>query len=262
MALAALRGAPEPPVVQAYTAQILSDTVNESNGPISPLYAPGGDLSPLYGHCSPATIELLSDMQDLTQIYLARFRHAGRATPGSISQVLVYDEQLKQILGRLQTRPSTEDDILPDWKYESCRLVALIYASSIVQGISFTDAANAAYLPPASADPTFPRTTMLGALHAAVLRSDTYNNWGNMHGVFLWVCIVGGGAIWPCTRNIPLEQQIMVSPEQIWMRKCFALFTMKAVLSVSWDQAPATIFALRTMLQVRQLMDMSANMQR
>jgi hypothetical protein len=95
-------------------------------------------------------------------------------------------------------------------------------------------------------------------LHAAVMQTDISACWGDMRGTFLWICLVGGAAAWPLSRMVSIEHE-SPTPTQAWIRKFFALYAIKAIVSVPFDNAGSTIQALRTMLQVRHWVDLNNN---
>ncbi|KAF1937620.1 hypothetical protein EJ02DRAFT_469556 [Clathrospora elynae] len=216
--------------------------------PISPLSAPIEDMSRLYGHCSTRTMELTGDMQRCTSIFLARWSHTGTAESTLSGQLATCDAQLQQTYIRLLSLPSTEDDLSPNWIYESCRLAALIYCRSIIHGAAFAD--SAATMHARNAGPNTESSTLLAALYEALNKTDTQGCWGTpLRGIFLWVCLVGSAASWSSAR--PSNDDEETSQASAWMRKCFALYAVRAAVSVPFELADATIHALRTMLQVR-----------
>jgi len=244
-----IRGTPEPLVLREVAATPIPSTFSDSTGLVSPLHAPNGDFSSIYGVCSATTLELLSDMHHLTQTYLARWRFVSDLDPASNAQVASCDAQLQETYARLLRRSPAENDTMPDWVYESCRLTALIYCRSIVHGTSLADSAQTIH-----AQNT--RITLLSALHAAMMQTDSRNCWGDMRGVFLWVCLVGGAASWPPSRRPSVELGGELSPAQAWARKCFALHALRTAVSVPFDQAGTMVEGLRTMLQVRHWLDL------
>jgi hypothetical protein len=248
-----LRGTNEPLVLHEMMPSILSEHV----GPVSPLHAPHGDLSTIYGVCSASTLEIISDMHHLTQIYLARWSFVSDLDPAIHSQVTSCDAQIQQIHVHLMSRQSIANAPIPDWVYETCRLTALIYCRSIAQNMSLAD--SGAIIHTRDTDTHHSSTTLLSTLHAAMMQTDTRSCWGDLRGVFLWVCLVGGAASWPSSRYSSAEFAEMTTPAQAWARKCFALYALKTTVSVPFDQAGTMIQALRTMLQVRHWLDLNSS---
>jgi hypothetical protein len=193
-------------------------------------------------------------MYNLTQTYLLRWDCVSDLDPGANAQVLSCDAQLRQIYTRLLHFPSTENDHTPDWVYESCRIAALLYSRSIVEGTSLANSARSIHV--VNTGQELRSTTLLSALHAAIMQTDTHSCWNNLRGVFMWVCFVGGAASWASMRYSAAEQA-ETSRASAWMRKCFALYAVKAAVSVPFDRAGATIQALHTVLQVWHWMSLS-----
>lgn len=222
--------------------------------PVSPLYTPHGDLSILYGTCTDSTYDILSDMHELTRTFMLRWNYVSDVyPPQSSTELASYDAHMQQIYRRLLLRPSTDDDITPDWVYESCRLAALIYCRSIVQGVPLSDAANVMHAGSSSIDMS--GTTIITALHNALDNTDKQGNWGAMCGVFLWICLVGGAASWPSTAPLYGERDENQAGTA-WVRKCFALFAVKSALRCGFEHAGAVVEAQRTMLQVQNLISL------
>lgn len=239
-----LRGTPEP--------QLLEDVTNNTHHPslaelVAPQHSPHANLS-LSGVCSTPTLEILADIHHLSQIYLARWTYVGDPSPASDAQVAAIDLQIQQIHARFLSRSPTEEDIMPDWVYETCRLTSLIVCRSIAHGMSLADAAGVIYT--RGTGPHQTSTTLLSALHAAMMQSHKHSCWGEMRATFLWVCLVGGAASWPASRE-------EISPAQAWVRKCFSLYALKAAVSVPFSQAGTVIQALRWFLQIRHWTDMN-----
>lgn len=235
-----LRGQSEPDFIP------LSTALPASQGPVSPLFAPHGDLSQIYGRCSVGTFEIIRDMHALTFSFLGEYSFGSRMQLGVTS----HSAQAQQIYSRLLRFPSTEDDLTPDWVYESCRLAALIYCRSIVHGATLAESASVMHA--RSSGLSLEPTTLLTALHDALARTDTRGCWGNeLRGMFLWVCLVGGAASWRPTTFVTTIEGDAVPPASAWARKCFALYAVRASVAVPFEHAGAVTQALRTMLQVR-----------
>ncbi len=239
LCFANLRGQPEPALLQSTSPSRLSPPpFSGDSSPVSPLFVPYNNMSQIFRSCSPATFDILRDMHVVTQTFLARWKYASDRQPTSHGQVAICDAQLQQIYSQLLAQPPTEPGHSADWIYESCRLAALIYCGSIVQGTTLADS-----------------TTLVLALHEAFMKTDTRACWGSdLNGVFQWVCLVGGAASWSPSAN-------EVLPALAWAKKCFGLNAIRACLSVGFDQADTTIQALRTMLKVRHWMALNARPQ-
>ncbi|KAL5423997.1 hypothetical protein PMIN04_003455 [Paraphaeosphaeria minitans] len=236
-----LRGRPEPAMLQGFTPEPLNRSVG-SHRPISPLYAPEGNLSALYGRCSVDTFEIIRDMHQLTRTFVNRWRYPE-------SEDAVAESRLVQIYTRILYRPSTEDDVSDDWIYESCRIAALIYCRSIVQGMPLAQSANVMH---ARSSGLGTGTTLISALHRAVDQTDRVGQWGDMSGVLLWVYLVGGAASWPSFQPLHVELPEDQS-STAWTRKWFALHAVRTSLSINFDHADAIVESQRTMLQVQHM---------
>jgi hypothetical protein len=254
-----LRGTAEPPILQDSALAMFTSALAGGSSFGSPLYAPHGDLSGIYHVCSTTTLDLLSHMHTLTQTYLARSCYVSDLDPASDTHIVACDTKLQDMYSRILHCPTSENDINSDWIYESCRVAALIFCRSIIHGTSLSNSAKSVY--PRSRAHESTDTTLLEALHAAVMRTDISACWGDMRGTFLWVCLVGGAAAWPLSRMVSIEHE-SPTPAQAWIRKFFAPYAIKAVVSVPFENAGSTIQALRTMLQVRHWVDLNNNARR
>jgi hypothetical protein len=222
---------------------------SDDGSPISPLSAPHEDMTRLAGVCSKGTSDIIRDMQRCTSIFLARSNLVGAAPIISSGKLAAYDAQLQAIYGRILSLPSSEDDVVLDWTYESCRFAALIYCRSIIHGATFADSAN---IMPARFS-SLGGTTLLSSLHDALARTDTQNCWGrDLFGVFLWVTLIGSAASWDTPSSPYGGLNEKKSHSLAWMRKCFTLYAVRAAVSVPFEHADATIHGLRTMLDIRQ----------
>jgi hypothetical protein len=217
--------------------------------PISPLFAPQGDLSTLFSRCSNDTYRILCDMHELTRTFIHRWNYPNDAYAQSASHLASYDHHMQQIYTRLLLCQRTDVHGAPDWVYESCRLAALIYCRSIVQGVPFSDSANIVHAPSSSV--AFSGVTWIRALHEALVNTDHKGDWGEMHGVFMWICLVGGAASWPPRSQYETHDEDHTITA--WSKKWFALFAVKSSLAGGFDHALATTEAQRTMLHVQEL---------
>ena len=214
-------------MLQGFVPSRQPSALLDSTLPVSPLFSPHGSLSSLYASCTEGTYQVLSDMQDLTQTFLTRWNYVtGIYKQQSPANLAGYDAHMQQIYARLMVRPSTEDDMNPDWTYEACRLAALIYCRSIVQGMPLSDSANQMHDRSSGVEVT----TILTALHSAVDRTDKIRYWGDLRGVFQWICLVGGAASWPSSvASSPYEERDENQAKSAWVRKCFALWAVKSL---------------------------------
>jgi len=252
-----LRGQAEPDMLHGFAPSRRQSITYARSPPISPLYPLHEDISGIYGSCSDATYAILHDMHELTKTFLTRWNYVGGLyPPSSDAELAAYDVSMTQIYTRLLYRPSSQNDVTPDWYYESCRLAALIYCRSIVQGMPLADSANVMN------NETSPGTngakiTIKQALHNALDSTDKRNHWGNvnMSGVFLWVCLVGGAGSWPSTRSVYGERDEDQAPEA-WIKKCFSLYAVQCAIAEASEHASAVVESQRTMLQVQSLINL------
>lgn len=194
-------------------------------------------------------------MQDLTRTFVLRWNYVSDGFSSQTSTDLAsYDAHMQQIYTRLLLRPSTDDDISPDWVYESCRLAALIYCRSIVQGVPLSDSANIMHARSSSLDMS--GTTVLVALHNALENTEKSSFWGDLHGVLLWICLVGGAASWPSVAQPVFGELDDTHSGSAWVRKWFALWAVKSSVGCGLDQANAVVEAQRTMLQIQNLINL------
>jgi hypothetical protein len=249
-----LRGHTEPGILHGYSPNRRQSAFMARPPPISPLFAPHGDLSALYGTCAADTYDILCDMYDLTHTFILRWDYVSDAYAQSSSQLASYDAHMQQIYTRLLLRPPTDTQGTPDWVYESCRLTALIYCRSIVQGIPLADSANVMHVPRTGM--ALSGTTMIMALHDALEHTNKTNNWGDLYGVFLWICLVGGAASWHSIVPPVYGQHDEAQTAAAWRRKSFSLFAVKTSLACGCQESGATIEAQRRMLRAQSLISL------
>jgi hypothetical protein len=230
------------------TPRMSSDAWVGSNSPISPLLASRAHMPLAYRNCFIATTkEIIQKMQRCTHIFLARWTHKGDPHMISSGQLATCDAELQSIYSDLLLLPSTDDSSTPDWVYESCRIAALIYCRSIVHGATLADSANIMHA--SISGSSSGSVTLLAALHSALGKTELQTCWGfDLSGAFLWVALVGAAA----SRSPPRSSSDEALQASAWRRKCFALYAVRAAVSVPFECADATIYALRTMLQVRE----------
>jgi len=237
-----LRGTPEPTTLLEVDRPFTHTDVPGLADLVSPLHAPH-----IYDVPSSPAVDILSDIHRLSQTFLARCTFVGEPCPASDAHVASLDFEMQQIHARLLSRPPTREDLMPDWMYETCRLAALIVCRSIAEGTSLADSATVICTRGNGVHQT--STTLLTALHTAMMRTDRHACWGDQRAPFLWVCLVGGAASWPSSRE-------EISPAQAWERKCFSLYALKAAVCVPFSQTETVIQGLRWFLQIRHWTDL------
>ena len=253
-----LRGHQELPMLHGFVPGRRQSPLVNHHLPISPLYAPHGIIEGLQGRCSEGTYGILRDMYELTRTFIARWQCVGNVfSPAASPQLASWDAYLQQIYSRLLYCPPADGDVAPDWIYESCRLAALIYCRSIVQGVPFSVSANVIR---AHAGHTRPGITYLSALHSALDNTNKKGYWGDLYGVFMWVCLVGGAASWPSNATTLYDEEDQQQRATAWTRKCFALDSVKASLAHNFEHAGALVESQRTMLQVQNFINVKRSM--
>ena len=236
MTLAMLKRLPGPPI--SLPPRLTPHSTQESSSYISPLYSPHGNLDHIRASCSAQTFEILNDMYALTQAFLHR---------NDSIDTMTSSHYCRQIYERLLHPSSAQNSSTPDWIHRSVRLAALIYTDAILHRTTFAVFTKRAY-----EDTTTSNTTLLCTLLHSMEHTDTNNCWGNMRGVFLWVCLMGGAASWATGEAQDLQQ---ASPSTTWARKCFSLWAIKAVVSTGFEHAEGMLEALRTGLRVKSLLE-------
>jgi hypothetical protein len=212
-------------------------------------------MSGIYGSCSEETYSIIYDMHELTQVFLARWNYVGGVYPPSSSaEVASFDLNMQQIYTRLLLRPSSTDPLSTDWVYESCRLTALIYCRSIVQGVSLAESADVMHAPHSGAGNS--GITVIQALHSALDNTDKRGHWGDLAGVFLWVCLVGGAGSWSSEQSVYGERDDGQQPSA-WIKKTFSLYAVKSAMAIGAEHAGPVVEAQRTMLRVQDLINLN-----
>lgn len=201
---------------------------------ISPLYAPHGDFATLSTNCSAQTLEIINDMYTLTQVSIHQSHH---------NSTFNLTRRHHQIHERLLRSPSMQSS---DYMHESIRLASLIYSHAILHRTTFASSANTLHQ-----DPAMGNTTLIFTLLTAVEHTDVANCWGDMRGVFLWVCLIGGAASWGSSD----PGAATVWPAMARARKCFSLWAIRAVMGVGFEFADGMMEGLRAGLRVRNLLD-------
>lgn len=188
--------------------------------------------------CSVQTLEIIKAMHELTNTFA--YNHDDQIP-------LISSSYHYALYERLALKPSPQPDQPPGWVFESVRLAALIYTHAIIYRTSFATAANTP-----SQSSSLGTTTLLRAMLNAVDHTDPINCWGNMRGVFLWVCLIGGAASWD---TAPETESTVSAPPLAWVRKCFSLWAVRAVVSAGVEHADGLLEALRRGIGVRDLVD-------
>ena len=226
-----------PELATPYASNLIPPNAREPYSYLSPLYAPLGNFAQLHTSCSIQTLEAINTMYELTQAFIHQKDIHNTFSP-TRHHLQTYEHLLHS--------PPMQSSPKPDWVHESVRLTALIYTHAILNHTIFANSANTIY-----PDSTMGNTTLLCSLLNAVKQTDTTNCWGDMRGVFLWVCLIGGAASWGLSEPKGTQH---IPPPTAWAQKCFSLWAIKAVVSVGFKHADGMMETLKTGLRVRSLL--------
>jgi hypothetical protein len=244
--------------------------------PESPLFCPRDEFFTIAKdpNCSEFTYDLLCDMRDLTDLFIAHNRSLNTVleveTDDDIDHVgpsiLDYDVQVAEIRARLASLPSAYTPGLPvtnDWIYESCRIASIIYASAIIMRVPFSVAAepgrsvilaDAASLPNAVAGSPLMATRLTEALYEVIEKSNVGNVWGDMAGVLYWVTTVGAAAArTPTSINMSQTPHTRSEAYATWVRRCLIMFGTRTMILLIFQHPAAVIMAQKKLLKVQQL---------
>ena len=248
---------------------------SEAALPESPLYCPRHTFLTVSddSQCSRSTLELLSDMRDLTNIFITH--NTAFNTIHDIDAVDIahlkspnyaYEATVHAIRARLALLPSAHTSgvaVSGDWVYEACRIAALIYTTAIVMGVPFSLAADPEYVdcfgtPMSSAswdsDERLPKPHLTKALYKALQRADTRSVWKNMSGVLYWVSAVGAAAARiPSTMNMTQQDRLGPDAYSVWVRRCLIMTATRTMIVLVFEHPTAIIAAQKTLLKVQKL---------
>lgn len=249
--------------------------------PESPLFCPREQFFTLARdpNCSAVTYDLLCDMRDLTDLFIAHHDSAGAVydfesglyTPSSPSPRR-YHAKVQEIRTRLASLPSANTPGLPtsnDWVYEACRIASIIYVTAIKMRVPLSVAAASGpslvlenERPPirsahGSGDESDSQSQSLVKLLYEVLeRSNTEEIWGDMAGVLYWVSLIGAAA----SRNA-VSLNMSMEPTRpreeaysTWVRRCFIMFATRAMIILIFQHPLPIILTQRKMLKVQELL--------
>jgi hypothetical protein len=233
--------------------------------PESPLFCPNIDFQTIISdeHCSSSTYELLRDMRNLTDIFIA---DGAELVPLDGELSMNYDLKALDIRDRLASLPSAHMPGLPttkDWVYETCRIAALIYTAAIFQGVPFSVAADSIYDSTFFESDSHASTTaedylfaprLPEALYEALIRTDTTSIWNNMSGVLYWVCAVGAAAArTSATVNMSQKTGFRDEAYAVWVRRCLIMASTRTmIVSIFLNPTPLLI-AQKRLLKVQEL---------
>ncbi|KAF9701642.1 hypothetical protein EKO04_000046 [Ascochyta lentis] len=242
--------------------------------PESPLFCPRDNYFTIAddSHCSQSALELLSDMRDLTNLFVEH--NAALNTTYDIDTMDVaslrplsddYEAQILEIRMRLASRPSAHTPgllVTDDWIYEACRIAALIYTSAIVRGVPFSIAADfdcvdladtPMYSSRRDSCGRLRKTYLTEALYETLQRTDINNLWKNMSGVLYWVSAVGAAAARiPSTVNMSQQGRLGADAYSMWVRRCLVMTATRTMIVLVFEHPTAIITAQKTLLKVQE----------
>lgn len=175
----------------------LSFTPQEpSRTPQSPLCFPAAGFGINFdpSQCPPRTLSLLHKVCDLTscardivslrqsELYDPAFQFHQNAT----QKLLDVEGQVGELLATIRTFADLTDSD-DDPIYESCRIAAVIYATSITHKVSLMESAECL-------NRRSDQQVSVSKLVEMLQRTNLVDCWDNMIGVLLWATLVGGAA--------------------------------------------------------------------
>jgi hypothetical protein len=260
------------PVFQEFTPLEIVLTHPATFLPESPLYCPRSDFEALVddAQCSPYTYKLLSDMRDLTDLFLTHNLHEDIDIQdlGRLETPLFnYDIKVSEIRARLANLPSAYTPGLPtssDWVYEACRLAAMIYTAAIIMRVPFSVAADPCcnrllFDTDAPKNLTSAGRTPLAELLYEVLKlTDMANVWNDMGGVLYWVSAVGAAAArTPATLDMSQLPRSRDEAYSVWVRRCHIMTSARTMIVLVFQHPRPIIMAQKKLLKVQELIGAS-----
>lgn len=244
--------------------------------PESPLFAPQKELFYVIKDpgCSEFTYDLLCDMRDLTDLFIAHSSDLETVLDvdeeASVSPtepyLLDYDAKICEMRAKLASLPSAYTPGLPttnDWIYEACRIAAIIYASAIIMRVPFSVAAEAGRNPilldsASLMDPLdgarLLSTRLTEALYEAMEKTNNGSVWDDMSGVYYWVAAVGAAAartsVTICTYQRPSSHSEAYAT---WVRRCLMMFATRAIIILMFQHPFPVLIAQKKLVKVQEL---------
>lgn len=226
--------------------------------PESPLFCPGDDFATLNTdhQISAQTLELLSDMRHLTKMYIARQDYTDVA----------YEREVTRIRRAIASHPppsSRSPLSTTDWIFETCRIAAMIYTAAIILRLPFSLAAGHVLNAEVFRDASFGTTDspekysgkhLSERLFSALRQTDVVSMWGNMSGVFYWVCALGAAAaratvVVDTTKSNRSKEE----EKRLWVRRCFVMHATRAMIVLILQHPIPVLTAQQTLLKVQEL---------
>ncbi|KAF2734208.1 hypothetical protein EJ04DRAFT_437617, partial [Polyplosphaeria fusca] len=244
--------------------------------PESPVFCPRNEFFTLIQDpkCSQFTYELLSDMRDLTDAFIAA--HEGHdvvqdvdtddVVPPLGPSLLHFELKAAEIKTRLASLPSAYTPGLPvtnDWVYEACRLASIIYASAIMLRLPFSVAAEpgrspilleAASQTNSAAGGHLLSTRLTEALYEVLEKTNMNDVWGPMSGVLYWVAQVGSASSrTPASVDMSQPPRTRGEAYTTWVRRCLIMFATRAMILLIFHHPLPIIYGQKRLLRVQEL---------
>lgn len=246
--------------------------LDDSTIPESPLFCLRADFTTIANdsRCSPFTCDLLRDMRDLTNLFIAH--ESALEVQRRVSEVdaayakdsdVEYSSKVTAIRKRLTRLPSAHVSNLPtfnDWVYEACRITALIYAASIILRLPFSVTADPCQNPLVAeleaSDCLGSGTSLLDmrlseTLYTVLQRTNIADLWNKMSGVFYWVSTVGAAAA--RSPSVIHETRQCQSRDEKWVRRCFAIFSTRTMIKLVFNHPKPVLLAQKRLLNIQRL---------
>ncbi|KAF2269056.1 hypothetical protein CC78DRAFT_336276 [Lojkania enalia] len=244
--------------------------------PESPIFCPRSEFFTILGDpkCCEITYNLLCDMRDLTNAFLAAYEgydtvqglEVGENFPQSGTPLQQYELRGSEIRARLASLPSAYTPgltVTNDWVYEACRLAAIIYTSAITMRVPFSVAAQHGHsaILSSGSSPASPQlgdhpdsSDLIAALYEALRRTNTDEIWGPMSGVLYWAAMVGAAAArTPSTLKLSQTSWSRSEAYAIWVRRCLIMIATRAMIILVFQHPLPVVCAQKRMLRVQQL---------
>ncbi|KAF3000825.1 hypothetical protein E8E13_006703 [Curvularia kusanoi] len=270
----------ETEILPAFSENLPDITVidNETALPESPLYCPRHSFLTISHdpQCSPSILELLYDMRDLTDIFVAHDTALNKIHDVDAVDIArlsppneAYEATIQTIRTRMSLLPSAHTPgtaVSGDWVYESCRIAAIIYSTAITMRVPFSIAADPRYTDTGSSFASWsdenhlPKAHLSEVLHETLERSNTSNMWTNMSGVLYWVSAVGAAAA-RRPQTLDMTQRVRFGPDAyaVWTRRCLIMTATRTMIVLVFEQPTAVIAAQRKLLKVQELIGSHAS---
>lgn len=229
--------------------------------PESPVYCPRSNFFTIARskYCSERLYDLLSDMRDVTELFIDQDRdtsteEADSSSPEAGTAVAEGCKAAQNALAKIQKIPqfnaALDAPSYSAWTFEACRIASLIYSTAISAQIPFSEAAVLVDLQGESevafGDGTLPHC--LHKLRDAVVNSNVGDSWADMIGVLLWVTLIGGAAA-----RKPPSCGVWTDNDE-WTRKYMTSTAVRVLVLLCFEHSSPTVSSLRRLNEVQRLL--------